>query len=311
MIILDLEWNCGYDNVPIEEVLQIGAVRLDRLGGKITGAFNAFIRPSIHKKLGRPAKELPEIQSYLVSNLDFPSALAAFRQWCGADRVFASWGGEDMKILNQNCAHWKLPAFEPEEVYDFQGAFSLILGTRQHIALCGAVDYCKIPDSFVYHNALYDAVYTAAVGEWLSMDALILQGLPRSIFQLADVSFPPQPCQTVGPFPSRKAILDGKSSRRPACPVCGGKEWVQCWYTSDAVRYFAYFQCHKHGKFLCQLSLIPDEGGIWHGRLSVPVLTLNLLQELGDAVEGSAHPCKRRRRKAHWRTRRKKSPDSV
>ena len=32
MIVLDLEWNRGYDKKPLDEVLQIGAVRMDWAG---------------------------------------------------------------------------------------------------------------------------------------------------------------------------------------------------------------------------------------------------------------------------------------
>lgn len=36
MVILDLEWNRGYDNTPLDEILQIGAVRVDYPGGPVT-----------------------------------------------------------------------------------------------------------------------------------------------------------------------------------------------------------------------------------------------------------------------------------
>ena len=35
MIVFDIEWNHGCDESPLDEILQIGAVRLDRLGGRI------------------------------------------------------------------------------------------------------------------------------------------------------------------------------------------------------------------------------------------------------------------------------------
>ena len=50
MIILDLEWNRGYDNKPLEEVLQIGAVRLAGLVPEDFSMAAAFLR-------GMPAKE--------------------------------------------------------------------------------------------------------------------------------------------------------------------------------------------------------------------------------------------------------------
>ena len=32
MIVLDLEWNRGYDKKPLNEILQIGAVRVEQIG---------------------------------------------------------------------------------------------------------------------------------------------------------------------------------------------------------------------------------------------------------------------------------------
>lgn len=46
MIILDLEWNQGYDKTVLDEVLQIGAVRVDRLGGPITDTFAPLSGPA-------------------------------------------------------------------------------------------------------------------------------------------------------------------------------------------------------------------------------------------------------------------------
>ena len=89
MIVLDLEWNRGYDKKPLDEVLQIGAVRMDGLGGPITDTFNAYIRPRVHKCLNHLAKELPELASILASKLTFPQAMEDFRRWCGGERVFA------------------------------------------------------------------------------------------------------------------------------------------------------------------------------------------------------------------------------
>ena len=104
MIILDLEWNRGYDKKPLNEILQIGAVRIERLGGPIVGAFNACIRPTVHKKFDLGAKKLPDLGAFKTSHTRFPAAAEAFRAWCGEDRVFAGWGGGDVEELNRNCA---------------------------------------------------------------------------------------------------------------------------------------------------------------------------------------------------------------
>lgn len=78
MIIFDLEWNHGYKPRLPDEILQIGAVKVDRLGGRIIDTFNAYIHPVVYKKLYHKAKELPDRDLYLASPLDFPAAYRAF-----------------------------------------------------------------------------------------------------------------------------------------------------------------------------------------------------------------------------------------
>ena len=56
MIILDLEWNRSYDKTPLNEILQIGAVRVGRLGGPVLDSFNVYIRPTVHKRFDPGAK---------------------------------------------------------------------------------------------------------------------------------------------------------------------------------------------------------------------------------------------------------------
>lgn len=76
----------------MEEIIQIGAVRLARPGGPVVDAFNAHIRPSIYRKLSPVAKKLPESAQALTSELDFPTAYQAFLDWCGEDTLWAEWG---------------------------------------------------------------------------------------------------------------------------------------------------------------------------------------------------------------------------
>lgn len=303
MIVMDLEWNSGYDKTPLEEILQIGAVRIDGPGGRITDTFSVFVRPCVHKKMNRTAKALPELRASLDAALDFPAALSLFTDWCGGDTEFADWGGDDFAVLRQNCAFWKLPVPRADRHTDFQAAFSLLVGTGQNVALSRAVEYCGIPDVFTFHNALNDAMYTALVSAWTGPDILALLALSKEARRLAGTPpFPPQPPRQAGPYAAPQAALNSRGCRRQACPLCGGSVWVRRWYPAGDGRYYADFRCREHGAFLCRLTLSPTESGRWQADLAVPAVTPELLEDFDRALRAGSVSCKggKRRKGRRW-----------
>ncbi len=173
MIVMDLEWNRSYDKKRLDEILQIGAVRIERPGAPVTDTFSAFIRPRVHKRFDPGARKLPDLRASLDSQTTFAQAWTDFTAWCGEDRVFAFWGPDDFSVLRASCAYWGVPCIEPERVYNFQRAFAHACGEgKTMMALWRVADYLRIPDVFDFHNALYDALYTALVGEWLREEDL-------------------------------------------------------------------------------------------------------------------------------------------
>ena len=127
--------------------------------------------------------------------------------------------------------------------------------------------------------------------------------------------FSRQPRRTVGLFPTLEQAMDGKQSRRPACPVCGRRSCVAQWRVApvkepELRRCLSVFSCPEHGRFLCRLVLTRREDGMWRGRLSVPVIGPELVQEYALASRGEVHSCKggggsrkRRRKKPTGQTR--------
>lgn len=304
MIIFDMEWNHGCDDIPLDEILQIGAVRLDRLGGTITGVFDVSIRPAVHPKLGVMAREVLDLEQFTDSQWDFSTAIAAFWDWCGEDRVFGTWGNSDVEVLRRNCAYWKLPEPELGEVYDIQESFSALLGTAQRIALYRAVEYCQIPDCLDCHNALSDAVYTAMVGEWIPTESLCLCAKPRRIQRLSDGVYAVQRRRRVGPFPSLEILLNARDTRKAFCPQCGKRISISAWYSTQPYLYYADFCCPEHGWFIYRLTAACKDNGTWRGRSSVPVLTEKLKREFYLATKGNRYVCQTRTlRRKHRRTR--------
>jgi len=306
MIVLDLEWNSGYDKTPLEEILQIGAVRLDKLGGRILDTFCVFVHPCVHRKLNRTAKALPELRAALDSLYDFPAAMTAFAAWCGEDRVFADWGGDDFAVLKQNCDFWKVPCLRPAQLIDLQAAFSVKAGTNQGVALFRAVEYCGFPAPFTFHNALNDAVYTALLTAWINQDILDFLALPKEIRRLNNRQlFPPQPTRCVGGLLSVKAALNSRGCRRHLCPLCGEGTWVRRWYAGENC-YYADFRCRKHGSFVCRLTLQEAENSHLQAQVEIPQITPSLLQQFDAAIHGGVIPCKpaSRHKPPHHRNRR-------
>ena len=312
MIVLDLEWNRSYDKTPLNEILQIGAVRVGRLGGPVLDSFNVYIRPTVHKRFDPGAKALPELNVSRTSQLRFPAAMKRFSEWCGPERTFALWGGDDFEVLGENCKYWGLPVPEAENVYDLQTAFSHMLGTDQQIALWRAADYCRIPDTFTFHNALNDALYTSILGGWITPEALAWKPVPKeerlALKRFSRRPFPCPPRQEVGPFPDFSDGLNAKTSRKPVCPLCGAACSVAQWnipaFPEPGVpqRCYSPFSCPEHGCFLCQLTLTPDPDGAWSGYQTVPVVTPELAKEYAAVLRGGkVHACKSRRRRRRRR----------
>lgn len=306
MIVFDLEWNHGYDKTPLEEILQIGAVKLDRLGGRIADTFSIFVHPCVHKRLNRTAKTLPELNAAFDSPYDFPTALSIFKEWCGEDTVFADWGGDDFDVLRQNCDFWIVPPPEATEHIDLQMAFSLRVGTNQGVALHRAVEYCGIPTPFTFHNALNDALYTAVLSEWIDDDTMALLSLPKEIRRLGNVpAFPPQEVRQAGPYGSLRSALNGRGCRRLACPVCGKPAWVRRWYTNQPNVYYGDFRCKEHGSFVSRLTVVQSPEGLWQGQVEVPAVTPVLLSAFDAAIHGQSVICKAggQHKKRHIRSR--------
>lgn len=295
MIILDLEWNRSYDKKPLDEILQIGAVRTDRLGGPVADTFSVYIKPSVHKKFDPGAKSLPELQASKDSTVDFSTAMEAFRTWCGTEHSFGAWGAGDFRTLAQNCGYWDLPVLAMGKFLDVQRAFSELVGTNQQVALSRAVEYCGIPDTFDFHNALHDAMYTNLVGAFLTPESCRPPG--HRALRFSKLPFARPPRRKIGPMSSADEILNAKNSRRPACPICGFQGSVAQWYCPTAQdksprQFYAAFSCPQHGRFLCRLTLTPMKNDAWQGRRTVPPITPELIREYEQALKGSVFVCK-------------------
>jgi inhibitor of KinA sporulation pathway (predicted exonuclease) len=293
MIILDLEWNTGYGAaVRLDEILQIGAVKVEKLGAPIADTFCAYIRPQVHKRYSPAAELLPARQFYEASDLNFPQAYDAFLRWCGEDREFAAWGGDDLSVLRQSLDYWHLDAPLPQEIYDLQTAFLLTVGSAKGISLTAAVDYCGIPAIFDFHDALYDALYTCLVGEHI--DPVFLtqaKRTPPSVPKKVAEKLAKRRPTRYGPFDTVEALLNNRGPRLSVCPVCGLRQRVSLWHHKGAGPYFGKFSCAHHGALILRLDVSQDSSHRYWATTRVLPPTPENKSLLKNAKAGESIPC--------------------
>lgn len=114
LVIFDLEftsWEGYYESrwtLPGKhrDIVQIGAVRLDRTAGLVeTAAFEILVRPRRHPELSAYFTGLTGISQAEVDRhgLDLAEAVAAFGAFCSGPSVQLCSHGEDFEILAENC----------------------------------------------------------------------------------------------------------------------------------------------------------------------------------------------------------------
>lgn len=147
-VFFDLEWNQGYphgEDDKLDEIIQIGACRLDSWEGEIA-PFSSYVRPAIHKKLHhRVRKMLPLSMDTLRRAESFRTVARRF--FAGAAPTRCSSPG-----ATATCGCWTEPVLVRQEEfwswrsYDLQRAFDLlVLHTDQQAALKDAVEVLDLP----------------------------------------------------------------------------------------------------------------------------------------------------------------------
>lgn len=306
MIVLDLEWNSGlYTKLRLDEILQIGAVKVDLAQRKIVDSFNLYLHPTVHKRYSPAVTQLPDLALSENSRLTFPPALERFLDWCGSDDLFASWGNSDLNVLIQNRDYHKLDAPLPATFLDLQLAFDRHIGCGNNLALDKAAEYCLVPDSFDPHNALYDAMTAWVVADYLPTSLLLEAkreaGMPLPKGQKA---LPHRKGLWRGPFPSRELTLSNRGCRRGNCPDCAAVNRVGQWYLAKDGFYYGSFSCRGCGKrYLLRLEVFEDKGGRFWGNTALLPLTkarqdfFQSLSKTDPAPAAKTRPRRRRRRR--------------
>jgi inhibitor of KinA sporulation pathway (predicted exonuclease) len=177
-IVLDLEFNQDFSDLKYSdsegkkpkypfEIIQIGAVKLDSSFNTV-GTFNRYIKPTIYTKVSPFITELTGITTeQVISEKAFPEVYKEFIDFIkDSEAIFCIWGMSDIQEIFRNASYHELDSnLLPRKYINIQPYVSKHFGLsiQQLFNLQNAVEELSLPITFEFHNALYDAHYTAEV----------------------------------------------------------------------------------------------------------------------------------------------------
>ena len=170
-IVLDMEWNQAVSyakkiKYPINlygEIIQIGAVKLNDHMETID-TFDVMICPKFYTKMNKNVMELTEITTEQIrKGSPFPKAISEFKNWCGEEFSFITWGNCDEQVLKSNLLIYEMDIEWIPECFDAQLMFDdKVTMEGRDYPLNYAIFSLGIKAKPA-HNALNDAINTAEV----------------------------------------------------------------------------------------------------------------------------------------------------
>ena len=281
-IVLDLEWNQAmsshasiYNHLPIHlsgEIIQIGAVKLDE-NFCPAEEFQSDVKPVYFRSMHYKVKKLTGIDKERLSRSDtFPVVFERFREWCGEDVTFVTWGYDDRRIMEQNIIIHDLDWDWIEDWINLQLIYNIQTdGDKNQKSLSTAMEHFAIEQTRVAHDALGDAYNTALVCSRLDF----LRGLEQydNAATLLATRIPAAKPSGEDFNAVDHRAFSGYSARSEAfldpevanilCPECGQPLELSRWVNQGDRRYMNLGSCEEHGKYLIRLKFRKTENDSW------------------------------------------------
>jgi len=163
LLVIDLEATCSDDNsFPRDEmeIIEIGAVMVDRATLVPVEDFNRFVRPQRHPVLTEFCTKLTTItQGDVDAALDFPTVMEQLVAWKDKFEtpLFCSWGGYDRSQFYKDCAYHDVPYPFGTEHLNIKLKFSETQGRRKRYGMVPALQAAGIPIDGTHHRGIDDA----------------------------------------------------------------------------------------------------------------------------------------------------------
>lgn len=266
-IVLDMEWNQPYPGAKKyyrnghgldNEIIQIGAVKLDR-EKQITDSFKIYVKPQVIKRLHHHVEKLTGIDEKMLADADsLEKAVEHFREWCGTDYVFLTWGYDDIGVLGNNLAYFGLPTDWLPPFYNLQMIFcAQTENLNKQYSLTYAAEYFHIALDKPLHDALTDAYYTALVAAALDLDKGI-DSYRAMVFKDETI---PEHMKNIRykknytPVEGYHALLEKTQIASPVCCECGRPLENPDRAQNGKFSFLTIGTCPEHGEFAKALSV--------------------------------------------------------
>lgn len=283
-VVVDLEWNQAmsskssvFNKLPIHlrgEIIEIGAVKLDE-NMRPAGEFTVDVKPVYFKRMHYKVKKLTGIDAERLSHgIAFEDAFQQFRDWCGEDVTFLTWGYDDQGIMEQNIIihdldwDWISGWVNLQLIYNVQTG-----GDKNQKSLSTAMEYFEIEQTRVAHDALGDAYNTALVCTHLDMgsglehydDCVRILSARAPGERRTPVTDGPEPLEhRVFPdYISKAEAFSDETLTSIVCPVCGGAAPGLRWVNQGDQRYMNLCSCPEHGSYLVRVKFRKTDDDTW------------------------------------------------
>ena len=319
-IVMDMEWNQPWPGSPSSkkvlpvqirgEIIQIGAVRVTE-DQQVADEFQILIKPKYYRHLNRRVSKLTGIKETQLreEGVPFPEAIEAFRNWCGEDIIFLTWGFDDIGILRENLMLFNLNTDFTEKWYNAQMIFNAQTdGSTAQKALKTAMEIFGIEATRPAHDALGDAYHTALICARLDLKkgaAEYDEALKSHENGFHGAELPGCIARKVFyDYADKRAALSAMAGEENICPICGSRMLGSRWFAQPGHRYMDLATCPQDGKFLIRVRLSQQPDGL----VRVSRLTYEATSEAAEAYarraekadpeDNASRPRRRRRRRS-------------
>ena len=164
LVIVDLEATCcDAGSFPREEmeILETGAVAVERSSAEVRSTFQSFVRPVRHPKLTEFCMTLTTITQADVDNADtFPEVCERLSGWLAQfeSHVFCSWGDYDRKQVDQDCRFHGVQRPLSSRHRNLKREFSEAMNSKKRFGVGSALRRLGLEFEGTAHRGIDDAI---------------------------------------------------------------------------------------------------------------------------------------------------------